>query len=313
MKKSWTVVAVLAAAGIFLAGCSAKQNPVEAKKTIVVTYSVLGSLVQDLVGDQFEVVVPMPNGLDPHEWEPSARDIETINKATLIVRNGLGLEGGMEGVLEQAEKAGVAMFTASQHIAIRTVKAGQGLPTGDPDQAEGAEDPHLWMDPLRMKAVVLALAEDLKGRFGVDASTKAQELGARLGALDAQVRGRIAEVPVERRLLVTGHESLGYFAEAYDLTLVGAIIPSLSDRAEVSAADMAQLKKTIQARQVGVIFTELGTPPKVAEALGQETNLRVVEITTHTLPDDGSYFTFFEALADTLIRNLQEGAAPAGQ
>jgi len=274
------------------------------KKSIVVTYSVLGSLVRELAGDQFNVVVSMPNGLDVHEWEPSAKDMEALNKASLIVRNGLNLEGGMDRALTQAAAGGVPVFTASDHIAVRTVKPGQGLPTGDADQATGAQDPHLWLDPQRMKAIVQALAVELKARFGFDLSSRAADLSRRLDALDTQIKNAVAALAPQRRLLVTGHESMGYFAEAYGFTLVGAIVPSLSDQAEVSASDMASLKKVIQNRKVSVIFTERGTPPKVALALGKELNLKVVEITTHALLPDGSYFTFLKALADSVVSSL---------
>lgn len=290
---------------LVLGSCDPSAPP--GPKTLVVTYSVLGSLVRDLVGDEFTVVVPMPNGLDPHEWEPSAKDIETLNKASLIVGNGLGLEGGMEGALTQAASLGVPVFTASDHITVRHVKAGQGLPTGDPDQAEGAADPHLWLDPIGLKAVVFALASELKTRFGTDFDARAADLGRRLDTLDAEVRGLVATLPPEQRLLVTGHESLGYWADAYGFTLVGAVVPSLSSRAEVSASDLAALKKLIQGRHVKVLFTELGTPPKVAQALGTEVGLKVVEITTHALGPDGSYFSFLKALAVTLVSAMLEG------
>lgn len=304
-----SVAAILVATLGMVTACSAPAKVAENqgadnKKTIVVTYSVLGSVVKDLVGDQFHVVVSMPNGLDVHEWEPSAKDIEALNKASLIVRNGLGLEGGMEKALAQAKEAGVPEFVASDFITVRTVKAGQGLPTGDPDQAEGAQDPHLWLDPLRMKAIEEALATDIQARFQVDLSARSADLGARLVALDTAIKAKVAALPAEKRLLVTGHESLGYFAETYGFTLVGAIIPSLTDQAEVSAADMANLKKAIQSKKVSVIFTELGTPPKVAEALGKELHLKVVEITTHALLDDGSYFTFLTTLSDQVIGAL---------
>ena len=298
------LLAALAVFSLVLSSCS-PQAPTPSKKTIVVTYSLLGSLVKDLVGDQFEVHVAMPNGLDPHEWEPSAKDIEILNKASLIVANGLGLEGGMEGALAQAAQAGVPFFTASEHLIIRTVKEGQGLPTGDEDQAVGAQDPHLWLDPVRLKTVVAALATDLKTRFGTDLAARATDLEGRLDALAAQVQTQVAAIPAEKRLLVTGHESLGYFAEAFDFTLVGAIVPSLSTRAEVSASDMAALKKAIEGKKVSVIFTELGTPPKVAEALATEVGVNVVEITTHALLDDGSYFTFYQSLASTVIEALK--------
>ncbi len=73
-----------------LLGTLACQPPTSVtgeKKSIVVTYSILGSMVKELVGDKAVVTVSIPNGLDPHEWEPSARDIEVINKAGLVIEN----------------------------------------------------------------------------------------------------------------------------------------------------------------------------------------------------------------------------------
>ena len=275
------------------------------KKTIAVTYSILGGLVKDLVGDKANVVVPMPNGQDPHEWEPSAKDIETLNKADLVVQNGSGLEGGMEKTLAQAEKNGVRFFTASDYITIRKVGPGEGLPTGDPDQAVGADDSHLWTDPLTMKMIVAALAVQLKTDLGLDVADRAKDLDARLDVLNKEIADQIGKVPAANRKLVTGHESLGYFAQRYGFKLVGAIIPSLTSQAEVSAGDLATLKKLIQENQVKAIFTELGTPPAVANAIGKETGVKVIELTTHNLPPDGSYFTFMRDLTKVVTDGLK--------
>ena len=275
------------------------------KKTIVVTYSILGAIVRDLVGDKAIVIVSMPNGQDPHEWEPSAKDIETINNANLVVQNGLGLEGGMEKTLQQAEAAGVKFFTASDHIKVRRVGSGEGIPTGDPDQAVGAKDPHLWMDPTMMKTVELALAVRLKADLGIDVSDRARDLATRLDSLDQEIAYTVAQVPKANRRLVTGHESMGYFAQRYGFRLVGAIIPSLTTQAQVSAAELAALKKLIQKNQVKAIFTELGTPQAVAQAIGKETGVRVVELTTHSMPEDGSYFTFLRNLGNVITDALK--------
>src|SRR5262249_9396344 len=154
------------------------------------------------------------------------------------------------------------------------------------------------------------LADQLKAK-GIDVSDRAADLGRRLDSLDAEIKTEVASLPAAQRLLVTGHESLGYYAEAYGFTLVGAIVPSLTDQAEVSAADMAALKKTIQRTKVGVIFTELGTPPKVAQTLGVELGVKVVELTTHNLPADGSYFTFLRNLTQTIVGALKSSGAQA--
>ena len=275
------------------------------KKTIVVTYSILGAVVKDLVGDQANVVVSMPNGQDPHDWEPSAKDIETLTHADLIVQNGLGLEGGMEKALAQAQEAGVKFFTASDHITVRKVGAGEGIPNGDPDQSIGANDPHLWTDPVSMQQIVTALASQIQTDLGLDVSARAKDLNVRLDALNTEITDLVNSLPESNRKLVTGHESMGYFAQRYNFKLIGAIIPSLTTQAEVSASGLAALKILIQTNQVKAVFTELGTPSAVAETIGTETSARVIEITTHSLPTDGAYFTFMRDLANTIVDGLK--------
>jgi zinc/manganese transport system substrate-binding protein len=283
-------------------GAAAPQN---SKKTIVVTYSILGSVVKELVGDQANVVVSMPNGQDPHEWEPSAKDIETLTHADLIVQNGLGLEGGMEKSLAQAKEAGVKFFTASEHITIRIVGTGEGIPSGDPDQAVGAQDPHLWTDPVTMKQIVDALTQTLQSDLGLDVSANAKLMDSKLDSLNQEITAEVNALPANSRKLVTGHESMGYFAQRYGLKLVGAIIPSLDTQAQASASDMAALVKLIDENQVKAIFTELGTPANVSESIGKETGVKVVELTTHSLPESGDYFGFMHNLAKTIVDGLK--------
>ena len=73
----------------------------------------------------------------------------------------------------------------------------------------------------------------------------------------------------------------------------------------MSAADLAVLKQLIQENQVKAIFTELGTSPAVAQAIGKETGVKVVELTTDSVPDDGSYFTFMRNLAKVITDGLK--------
>ncbi len=302
MKK---VTLLFTIAALILVACQATTPVKDTKKTIVVTYSILGTLVKELVGTDANVVVLVPNGQDPHEWEPSARDIETLNKADLVVQNGLSLEGGLQKTLSLAAQQGVKSFTASDHITVRKVGQGEGIPGAGADQLVGASDPHLWTDPLSMKAVVAALVDQLKVDLGLDESLRARQLEGQLDNLNNEIGSLVNTLPEAERKLVTGHDSLGYFADRYGFKLVGAIIPSLTSQAEVSAADLAALKKLIEQNQVKAIFSELGTPPAIAQAIGQETSVKVVELSTHILPADGSYFTFMRDLAQTIVNNLK--------
>jgi zinc/manganese transport system substrate-binding protein len=303
MRKALFLILVFS---LLLSACQRTPSTAAAeKKNIVVTYSVLGSLVKELVGNQANVTVLIPNGQDPHEWEPSAKDIETLMKADLIIQNGLGLEGGLQKTLSQAAKAGVKTFIASRYITVRKVGKGEGIPNSGADQAIGSPDPHIWTDPLTMKQVVSALTDYLSANLEMDVSTNAKDLENRLDSLNTEITKDVNKLPEADRKLVTGHESLGYFAQRYGFKLIGAIIPSLSSQAEVSAADMAALKTQIEENQVKAIFSELGTPPSITNAIGSETGVKVVPLSTHILPADGSYFTFMRNLAQTIVDNLR--------
>ncbi|MCL2149661.1 MAG: metal ABC transporter substrate-binding protein [Dehalococcoidia bacterium] len=305
MKKLSLVLAMLVVLCLLQPACRLDEDD-DGRLRIVVTYSVLGALVQELVGEDARVIIAVPNGMDMHEYEPSGRDIETINLADLVVRNGLGLESGMEKVFAEAEKRGIRFFTAADYIDIRLIGPGEVVHGDDGhDHQIGAPDPHLWTDPLAMKAVIAALAAELKASFDLDVSDRAETLNARLESLDETIRAELAVIPVNMRKLVTGHESLGYFARCYDFLLIGAIVPSLSPQAEVSAADIAALKQLIAENQIGAVFTEMGTSAAVAAAVSRETGAHLVEINTHFLPADGSYFTFMNDLVRTVGEALQ--------
>jgi len=304
MRSKYVLIVILLTL-VLISTLSCQPTSSSPTNSIVVTYSILGSIVKDLVGDEATVIVSVPNGLDPHEWEPSAKDIERINKADLVVENGLGLEGGLEKTLQAARDSGVKFFTASDYITIRHVGSGEGIPSGDPDQVVGAPDPHLWMDPVAMKSVVRGLATALMQDLNLDVSSQAADLENRLDNLNIEIADTVAAIPQENRKLVTGHESMGYFAQRYGFKLVGVIIPSLSTQAEVSAANLAELKKAIHDNQVKAIFTELGTSPSVAKVIGDETGVKVVELTTHILPGDSSYFTFMRNIASVITNALK--------
>jgi zinc/manganese transport system substrate-binding protein len=302
MRKAIYITLIIA---LFLAGCQSTPATGQGqKKTIVVTYSILGALVKELVGDQADVVVLIPNGQDPHEWEPSAKDIETLMKGDLIIQNGLGLEGGLEKTLSQAAVAGVKSFVATDHITVRKVGRGEGIPNGGADQTVGAPDPHIWTDPLTMKQLSAALADQINTDLGLDVSAQARDQQARLDNLNVEITKMVDSLPASNRKLVTGHESLGYFAQRFGFKLIGAIIPSLNSQAEVSAADMAALKTAIQENQVKAIFSEIGTPTSITNAIGAETGVKVIDLSTHVLPSDGSYYSFMHNLAQTIIQNL---------
>jgi zinc/manganese transport system substrate-binding protein len=289
-----------------LAACGKDASPSQDADLpqIVVTYSILGSLVSEVVGSSAQVTVLMPNGADPHQWQPSAKDIETLNNADLVVTNGLGLEGGLADVIEQAMKEKVSVFVATDHIKVRLVGEGEGADPSDADQSVGAEDPHLWMDPITLIDVVEALVETL-ALANIDVTEQGMKVTEDLATLDNEVGKLVGEISEDKRKLVTGHESLGYFAARYGFSLIGAVIPGLSSTSESAAGDLSALKTKILEQKVNVIFTELGTDRDVVDALATDAGVTVVELSTHLLPADGTYRSFLIDLASTIVNALK--------
>lgn len=316
-------VALLTACGSSSESTGSSDLKVAGRPSIVVTYSILGAVVSDVVGDAADVKILMPNGIDPHEWEPSAKDIEALTNADLIVSNGLDLEGNVMEAIEEAESNGVAVFHATDHVEVIEFGSGGHDHAEEETHAEdeivtaesvvgtdakaedehsdehGDGDPHFWTSPVEMAAVVLSLGEALSD-LGIDVGDRAAMAAERLTNLDQEVSKIVETIPADQRILITGHESLGYFAHQYEFEVVGAVIPSLSSEAEASAGELAELKAVIEAEGVTVIFTELGTSPDVVAALADDAGVDVVELSTHFLPEDGTYASFVLDLASTI-------------
>lgn len=286
-----SLLCVLAATGTVAAGCSGSDPSPGGRPSIVVTHAILGNVVEDLVSDTADVQVLMPNGADPHDFQPSAKDIAALRNADLVVANGLGLEESLDDALAQAEADGSTVFTAGDHIDVRRV--------------DGVDDPHFWTDPTQVRATVGALATTVKATLGIDLTTQAAAADARLTALDTAIRSTFADIPSSRRKLVTGHESMGYFARAYGFDLVDTVVPGLSTQAGVSASQLAELTATLAREQVSVLFIEAGTPRQVTDAIADETGTSVVEIPAHSLPDDGSYDSLMRETANRIAEALR--------
>ncbi|MFM1760479.1 MAG: hypothetical protein RL478_89 [Actinomycetota bacterium] len=279
-----------------LSACSSSDTTTEAgseRPTVVVTYSVLGSIVEQLVGDAATVTTLIPDGQDPHEFEPSAKDIESLNNANIVVSNGLDFEEGLEETLENAKTAGVNVFMAGDHITVRELS--------DEGHDHGSFDPHLWLSPAAMLEMLPELSETIGVAIGVDLSVQLETLIAELTALDTEIQEIIGGIKCE---LVSGHDELGYFADRYGCEVIGAIIPSFSTTSEASAGELADLKAEVETHGVPAIFTGIGTSPDVAEQLAAELGVKAVTLSTHFLDGAADYQEFMLRMVNQIAEAL---------
>jgi len=273
----------------FVAACSTTSSE-SSSPQIVVTYSVLGSIVTDLVGDAAEVTILIPDGQDPHEFQPSARDIETINNADIVISNGLDFEEGLLEVLASAEENGVPQYRVGNHIT-------QRFEEGDHNIA----DPHLWLSPANFIQALPSLTSAINEAAGLSIDSAAQSDA--LTQLDEDITSVIESIP--SCVLVSGHDELGYFSDHYGCTVVGAIIPSFSTTAEATASQIANLKKLATENNVKAVFTGLGTPPEISEQLANELGIAAVSLSTHYLNGAANYREFMLNLANQIAEVLR--------
>jgi zinc/manganese transport system substrate-binding protein len=279
-----------------ISACSSSDTTPEANSeapTVVVTYSVLGNIVEQLVGDAATVTTLIPDGQDPHEFEPSAKDIESLNNANIVVSNGLDFEEGLEETLNNVKTAGVNVFMAGDHITVRELS--------EDEHDHGAFDPHLWLSPAAMLEMLPELSKAIGAAIGADLSVQLETLSAELTVLDTQIQEKIGGVKCE---LVSGHDEMGYFADRYGCEVIGAVIPSLSTTSESSAGELADLKAEIETHGVPAIFTGLGTSPAVAEQLASELGVKAVTLSTHFLDGAATYQQFMMRMTNQIAEAL---------
>ena len=281
-----------------LPACSSSEPETSARPNIVVTYSVLGSVVSELVGDRATVTVLIPDGQDPHDFQPSARDIETINNADIVISNGLDFEEGLEDVLASAIENGVSVYMVGENMTVREPDEDHAEEEG---HAHGAGDPHLWLSPLSFTQALPSLTAAINKATGlsIDETTALDQL--------TKLDNEITEVidTIESCVMVSGHDEMGYFADRYGCTVIGAIIPSFSTTSEATAKQIADLKVLAASNNVKAVFTGLGTPAEVSEQLASELGIAAVSLSTHYLNGAANYREFMLNLANQIAEALR--------
>ena len=193
------------------------------------------------------------------------------------------------------------------------IKAIEGLTSEGEDEHEGhghgIEDPHYWFDPLRVKLVVNDIAARLSvlnpGR-GDMFRANADAYNSKLDELHAWTEQQIGMVPEDRRLLVTSHDSYGYFANLYGFEIVGVVLSGTTD-VEPSAGDLADLVEEVKESGVQVVFGETTVSERLAIAVARESGAELVRLYSGSLGTKGSGAATYIEMMRTNVGRIVEG------
>jgi ABC-type Zn uptake system ZnuABC Zn-binding protein ZnuA len=294
-----------------LSACAPAAQPASGKLRVLAIESYLADMVQNVAGQRAAVDTLIPLGLDPHAFEPTPADVARIAGAQVVIMNGSGFEDWLAETLQNAGGQRL-VIEASAGLTPRTPKPGEIV--GDAHSGENPHgDPHFWLDPQ----LAIRYVENIRdGLIQVDPDGKdiytqnATAYIEQLKALDSRIAEQLSAIPPQRRLLATNHESLGYFADRYGLTIIGTIIPSVSTSASPSAAQLAGLIDHLKQTGAPAIFLETGANPQLAEQIASETGVKVVtDLYTHSLSAPGgpapSYIAMMEHDAQVILEALK--------
>jgi ABC-type Zn uptake system ZnuABC Zn-binding protein ZnuA len=280
---------ILVLTALMAAGCVRPPAPPAAPGPVIAVENFLADFTRQVAGTRLEVRSLVPFGVDPHGYEPTPQDVAAVSRARLIVVNGAGLESFITKLISNAG-GDRPLVEASAGLTSRSSREGEVLEGGAIATGPSAEpDPHFWMDPVNVVRYVQNIRDALsrvdpagEKTYGANADAYIRQLRD----LDAWIVDRVAAIPAAKRMLVTNHESLGYFADKYGFRIVGTVIPSVSSEASPTARQLARLVDGLKKAGAPAVFLEVGGNPQLARQVAQEAGIRVVtELYTHSLTD----------------------------
>jgi len=283
------LLCALISLAFMLAACQPIATPIPGPPRVLAVESFLADIARNVAGERLTVESLIPLGMDPHAYEPTPGDAAKLADCNVLILNGAGLESFLDPLL--ANTKGQMVITASAGLE----------PRPDPSGEHPEGDPHFWLDPNNVFKYVENIRDGLSQVDPGGATTYAANAAAyleQLKVLDQWIIQQVAAIQPDRRLLVTNHESLGYFAQRYGFTVIGAVIPSFSTDSAPTARQMADLITQIKASGAPAIFLEMGANPQLAQQIAADTGVKVVtNLYTHSLSDpDGPAPTYIDLM-----------------
>ena len=253
------------------------------KLKIVASFSILGDWLTNVAGDNIDLNVLVPAGGDTHTFDPSPDQVAAIADADLVFEIGAGFEPWLDDIYD-ASGTTAKRIVVSDGVTLRTLddpdadEHGEGDTHAHDHGASGSTDPHIWGNVQNAIIAVdnisrtLTLADpDMKAIYQSNAQTYIEQLKV----LDAAIKDDVAKLPADQRRLVTSHDALGYYCDAYGFTIVGTALGITTDEAEPSAKQIVGLIQQIKDAHVKAIFAENIENPALMESIAKEAGVTV--------------------------------------
>lgn len=262
MKKVFLVIIAIV---LLLTSCTTgkKANNDEGEKPIVyASFYPLYFLADEIGKDNIDLRIVIPNGTEPHDYEPSVKQLNDIEKADIFIYNGAGLESWADKLLEAIidEKK---IISASEEVELNKI--------------DGVADPHIWLDPYNMDKIGKRIKE---GFIALDSKNKEEyennykELSGKLRKLDNDYSMALKDKKKDK--ILVSHAAFGYMADRYKFDQIP--VAGISPEQEPSPKTIANIIDLAKKNEIKYIFLETLASPKTVSVIAEEANLEILTL-----------------------------------
>ena len=297
-RRRLSLLVPLAVLPVILSGCAGSAGADDGTVDVLASFYPLQFITEQVGGDRVDVSSLTPPGAEPHDVELSPAQVARVDAADLVVYLS-GFQAAVDDAIDQTSPGHVV--DAATDTTLMALADEHHEDESAEEHEHGDVDPHFWLDPSRLPAVV----EDVTATLteidpdGADTfAANAAALTQRFQDLDAAYAAGLAQC--ESRTFVTSHEAFSYLADRYDLEQVG--ISGIDPEAEPSPARLAAVEKIVRDQDVSTIFFEALVSPKVAQTLADDLGITsaVLDPIEGLADPDTDYFSIAEANLDAL-------------
>ncbi len=239
---------------------------------VVVSFFPYAEFTRGVAGEYAQVITLVPAGVEPHDFEPTPRDMEQLYRADVVIFNGAGVDAWIEKLVPELIEHGIRVVRMADSVdsVLDTGRESHDV-TGE-HMGGDALDPHFWLDPVLAEAQVRRIAEVLREvdpmHQTMYRSGEAMFL-EELQSLDQEYQSGLAVC--RTRTLITSHDAFTYLAKRYTLEVIS--IAGFSPSDEPSTRRLAEITELVRAHDIRFIFFETLSSPKLAATLAREAGI----------------------------------------
>ncbi|MGK0607340.1 metal ABC transporter solute-binding protein, Zn/Mn family [Enterococcus gilvus] len=270
----------------------------EKKIKVTTTFYPMYEFSKAILGKEGNVSLLIPSGSEPHDYEPSAKDIAKIADSDVFVYNSNQLEKWAKK-MDHVIKTKTTVIEAAKGITLSKEESDS--------QGDSELDPHVWLDPVLAKKEVKTISNILDKKYPKKAKQLDRNRDVYLKKLDKlDLKFKNSFKKVRQRSFVTQHAAFGYLAKQYGIKQIA--IAGLSPDQEPSPGRLGELKKYVKVHHLKVIYFEENATSKVAKTLADETGVKtsvldpIEGISKNQLKKGASYISIMEHN----LKNLKE-------